>query len=401
MAAAFSEKVLIVDDDANLLAGLRRQLRGRFNVTTALGGREALETLQANAPFAVVVSDMRMPEMNGIQFLTLAAQVSPDTVRMMLTGNADIETAMHAVNEGNIFRFLSKPCHKDTLEWAIESGIKQYRLIKGERDLLEKTLKGSIHVLTGVLELINPLAFSRTSRVRNYVRQVTAQLKVADPWRYELAAMLSQIGCVTIPTDTLERVDAGGKVSDEEKRMVAEHPVIARSLLARIPRLEEVAVMVAEQQLDFSNHENLSDDALPEDVSTLGALILKATVDFDRLIYRGQSRSQAVGQMRKVKGRYHPLILKALDRVQIVRLETEIKLVNVRSLNESMALAENIKTNGGVLIAAKGQTISLSVSTLLRNYLERKEIDEFVRVQVRRTSTESEEETPGAAGTTA
>ena len=92
-------KILLVDDEENILAGLKRQLRGTFNIETAVGGHNGLQVLQEKGPFAVIVSDMRMPEMNGIQFLVKSAKLYPDTVLMMLTGNADLETAMHAVNK--------------------------------------------------------------------------------------------------------------------------------------------------------------------------------------------------------------------------------------------------------------------------------------------------------------
>jgi len=219
MTEHYVEKILIVDDEKNLLAGLERQLRGIFNIVTAESGLLGLRALEENGPFAVIVSDMRMPEMNGIQFLVKAGELYPDTVRMMLTGNADLETAMHAVNEGNIFRFLVKPCQKTTMKWALADGIKQYRLVLAERDLLENTLKGSVQVLTNILELVNPLAFSRTSRIQNYVSQICKRLKVEDIWQYELAAMLSQIGCVAVPSNTLSKVYAGSGLSEEELQM--------------------------------------------------------------------------------------------------------------------------------------------------------------------------------------
>ena len=98
MTEQYKEKILLVDDEQNILTGLKRQLRGTFNILTAEGGHKGLEALEEQGPFAVIVSDMRMPEMNGIQFLVKASEVCPDAVRMMLTGNADLETAMHAVN---------------------------------------------------------------------------------------------------------------------------------------------------------------------------------------------------------------------------------------------------------------------------------------------------------------
>ena len=121
----FSDKVLMVDDDANLLAGMRRLLGQKFTIVTAEGGIEALGKAQNEGPFAVVVCDMRMPGMDGIEVLRRLQEAAPDTVRIMLTGNADQNTAVEAINGGRIFRFLNKPCSMAALAEAMD-------FVKGE-----------------------------------------------------------------------------------------------------------------------------------------------------------------------------------------------------------------------------------------------------------------------------
>ncbi len=379
MSDKSTDKILLVDDDPNLLAGMSRQLRGKFTVATALSGPEGLLALRDQGHFAVVISDMRMPEMNGIQFLSEAAKLVPDTVRMMLTGNTDLETAMHALNEGNIFRFLVKPCNRATIEWALSDGIKQYRLVRAERELLEKTLKGSVKVLTSVLELVNPLAFSQTSRVRHYVRQVVQQLKLENMWQYELAAMLSQLGCVTVPADTLARLFAGAELPEEEAAMYRQHPKIGGQLLENIPRLEIVARMVAGQSLSLREH-GVDAHELPTDIGVLGALILHAAADFDGWITRGSTHNQAVGHLHKGSSIHHPAIVEAFKQVEPIKVSSDVKLISVHRLNESMVLAEDVRTSQGLLVAAKGQQVTLSVATLLRNYVSRHEIGDEMRV---------------------
>jgi len=119
-------KVLLVDDDAMVLAGLKRHLRNQFRIETALSGEEGLKRVEENGPYAVIVSDFSMPGMNGIEFLCRVKETDPDSVRMMLTGSADMSTAIQAVNEGSIFQFHPKPCPADTLGKAIQSGIDAY-----------------------------------------------------------------------------------------------------------------------------------------------------------------------------------------------------------------------------------------------------------------------------------
>lgn len=132
------KKVLLVDDEAMVLAGLKRQLRNQFCIETALSGEEALKKIAENGPYAVVVSDFMMPGMNGIEFLCRVKKTHPDTTRMMLTGTADMPTAIKAVNEGSIFQFHPKPCPAETLSKAIESGIEEYHKIATKKKQLKR-----------------------------------------------------------------------------------------------------------------------------------------------------------------------------------------------------------------------------------------------------------------------
>ena len=133
------ETVLLVDDEPSVLDGLRRLLGRDLRVKTAVGGERGLEVLQSSGPFAVIVSDMRMPGLDGAQFLSKAKTLAPNAVRMMLTGHADFSTAVAAVNEGSIFRFLTKPCGKEEFTKAIDEALVQYRSARAEKKLLEKT----------------------------------------------------------------------------------------------------------------------------------------------------------------------------------------------------------------------------------------------------------------------
>src|SRR5580698_5073090 len=159
------DKILFVDDEPAFLKGYQLMLRQDFEVDTAVGGEQGLAQIHDHGPYAVVVSDMRMPGMNGVQFLARVRQIAPDTIRMILTGYTDINAAMDAVNEGNIFRFLAKPCERDVLSNAITSGLVQYRLITAEKELLGNTLMGSIKVLIDVLSAASPEAFGRSIRI--------------------------------------------------------------------------------------------------------------------------------------------------------------------------------------------------------------------------------------------
>jgi response regulator RpfG family c-di-GMP phosphodiesterase len=216
-----------VDDDSNILDGYRRSLSREFLIETAMGGEQALKLAADSGPYAVVVSDMRMPGMDGIQLLSKIKAQSPDTIRVMLTGNAEIETAINAINEGSIFRFLTKPCSKEMMAKTLTAALVQYRLVTAEKQLLEQTLSRSIQVLTEVLSLVNPTAFSRAERARRYIHHIVTSMKLGNPWQYEVAAMMSQLGCVTLAPETIEAVYNGEKLSPTEQAQYDAHPSVA------------------------------------------------------------------------------------------------------------------------------------------------------------------------------
>lgn len=132
------EAVLLVDDDPNVLSGYRRQLGRRYRLLTAAGGDEALAILEREPDVAVLVADMRMPKMNGVQLLTEVEKRHPDVVRMMLTGNVDQETAVMAVNRGHVFRFINKPAPVEQVSEALESALTRYRLTRAEREVVRQ-----------------------------------------------------------------------------------------------------------------------------------------------------------------------------------------------------------------------------------------------------------------------
>ena len=375
------QKVLFVDDNVNLLAGIKRQFRKRYDTYTAEGGQAGLDAIQKHGPFAVIVCDMKMPDMNGIQFFTHAQRLAPATIRIMLTGNADLETAMHAVNEGNIFRFLMKPCEKATIEWAVDSGIEYYDLKKVEKELLEKTLQGCVHALTDMLSLTNPLAFSQASRVSGYVKRMVTHMSLKNQWMYELASSLSQIGCISVPRDTLERVFAGGDLTKDEKEMYERHPIVGRELVCAIPRLEIVGEIIG-SQLSWTGGSSVT-NIEDRTVVDIGSEILSVILEFDNMLCRGISKNQAITDLKKSKPHISEEVVKALKIIEVADSDIQTRMVKIHDLTNEMVIAEDLFSRQGTLIASQGQELNHTVRTLLANYVLRKEIDEEIRVYFR------------------
>ena len=123
MAETELPRILCVDDEVNILSALRRQMRSKFNITTAGGGTEALELMKAEDPFDVIISDYRMPHMDGAEFLKQAKALDPSATRILLTGQASLEQVQATVNEGGIYKILLKPVSREELHEAIYGAV--------------------------------------------------------------------------------------------------------------------------------------------------------------------------------------------------------------------------------------------------------------------------------------
>lgn len=362
-----TEKILCVDDEPNVLEAYQRALRKRFDIDTAPGGDEALEAIAERGPYAVVVADMKMPGMNGVQLLARVREVAPDSVRMMLTGNADQQTALDAVNEGQIFRFMTKPCPPPDFAKFLEAGIAQYRLITAERELLSKTVAGSIKMLTDVLAMVKPSAFGRASRVQRLVRQLCRELRVNEAWRVSIAAMLSQVGCVAVPEEILTKVYSGGELSASEKEVFRAHPQAGRDLIGNIPRLEGIAEIVGYQEKLFDGRGFPADYRSGKDIP-LGARILKVALDWDALVSDGLGQDMALAEILDRTGCYDPAVVAALARVMEISATHVIREIKLADLAPGMVIARDIRSAGGTLLCARGQEMHPAMLLRLRNY---------------------------------
>jgi len=381
-----SDKILFVDDDAHILQAFQRTLRRKFNLETALGPEEGLRCVREKGPFAVVVSDMRMPNMSGVEFLRQVREINPDTVRMILTGNADQQTAIDAVNEGYIFRFLTKPCPAEVLARALEAGLEQYRLITAERELLSKTLAGCIRVLTDILSLVAPEAFGRALRVREIVSRLCRELNVRDSWQVEIAAMLAPIGCIAMPDEIVQKVFRGEVLKEHEQLTYQTHPRIAYDLLSKIPRLEQVALIVAYQEKLFDGR-GFPADLVSEDAIPLGSRILKLAMDWDDLIQAGISPEMALAEIMDRHGWYDPSVVAALRRTLNLNRVCVVREMKVSDLVDGLILADNVYSVNGTLLCSKGQEITPAIRFRLRNYAVNVGIARPIRVFVPTSSS--------------
>lgn len=357
------ERILFVDDDPAVLGMYRRTLANVIQVETAPGGEEGLAALTEQGPFAVIVADMHMPRMDGIQFLVRARALAPNIVPMLITGNADLDTAIKAVNEGNVFRFLTKPCPAAVLGKALVDGIRQYRLLRAEEELLEGTLNGTVELLAEILSCADPEAFGRTIQARRLVQALAHKLAIPNGLEAHLAATLSQIGHIAIPRDVLLKTRAGADLEYEERVMIESIPQTSHDLLVKIPRLENVARAVLFQNKRFDG-KGYPPDPIAGGHIPIAARILKVVLDLIDLETQGYSPRLALREMRRRESWYDPEVLYAAVELFSHGVENEPELappatpMTLDELRPGLMLEQDLSTRTGRLLVRRGAILT-------------------------------------------
>ena len=357
-AASERPRILLVDDEPALLEGLERHLRKHFEVHTATSAAQALDVIALKGPFAVVVSDMRMPQMNGAVFLSRVREIAPETVRLLLSGHADTESAIAAVNEGQIFRFLTKPCPSFQLQAHLDEAVRHYNLANIERTLLEKTLRGAVKALTDVIALTSPLAAGRGTRMRTRVMAMCDRLKLKERWHIEVAAMLCELGAITLPEETAMKYYSGAQLDKHEQSVVAAMAKVGRNLIADIPRLEPVLALLNEYEAAVTAG---SDGKCNE----LGAQMLLLARDLDVLESTGTPAKVAARMLASRRERYGEQAIAALAVEDIAE---DVVLLALNEILEGMVFSEDVKTEQGTLLVARGYEVTQSFLLRARAY---------------------------------
>lgn len=345
-------RVLCVDDEERVVQGLVPHLRKDYDVRTALSGAEGLRQLREMDGAAVVISDMRMPEMDGATFLHHVMQFYPDATRMLLTGEPGRDSAIAAVNKAQIFRFLAKPCPPAELKAAVEAGVLQHRMVTTERTVLKETLVGCIKTLVDVLAITNPVAFGRASRIKRLAIDFARTLGREDFWQLEAAAMLSQIGYLSLPGDLVEKLYYGEPLSTEERILAGGAPEVTRRLLENIPRLEPVAEILMSLNAPDAELQQLGDGAVG-----VAARILALVTDYYDLHSQGQSVSAALTRLRSRSVRYGVELFQQFAEYVHPKeepLQSPARKIPLRSVRAGMIILQDVRTELGTLLVPNG-----------------------------------------------
>ena len=362
-AAPESKSVLCVDDEPKVLDGLKLTLRRGFAVSVATSGADGLAILERMAGAAVVISDMRMPGMDGATFLTKVREHWPESTRLLLTGETGRDAAVLAVNEGQIFRFLTKPCTPANLLSAVEAAVRQHELVIAEKRLLQETVLGSIRALVDVLAIVNPIAFGRGGRIKRLAVELAAASGLAPSWELEAAALLSQLGYVSLPAELVEKAVIGAPLNAEEAHMVSEAPRVTQQLLGRIPRLAEVEAIMT-----HALRPRLAKTPAPPRVARYSA-VLAIALEFDALVSRGEDAATAIATLRaRSDAKSAPLLSHLAALQNTVDAQTQVREVRLCDVVPGMILMDDLRTDLGTLLVSKGYEVTENFIHRMRNF---------------------------------
>lgn len=347
-------RVLLVDDEPFVLEGLVLILGRSFECKTVTRPDDAIVALSSDEPFAVILSDMRMPGMTGSQLLAKAREICRHTSRILLTGQADLSSAMAAVNEGQVLRFLCKPAQPEQLRAAVVAGVEQHRLYVAERELLEQTLRGVVHALVDVLGIVHPDAFGHAGRLRSLVAKLGASAKVPDLWALQVAAELSMLWVIALPAETIHRAMSGVVLTDSERSAITRAQSLVDTLLARIPRLEQIRALV--QRV-----------ATPKPAPSKAEAVLRLAIEIAHYEVRGFTIDQAIDVLSSRTPKLEAELLSSLDALRERRASDAVFELRACDLVPELVLAVDLFNDSGTLLARKGYEVTEGFAERLRN----------------------------------
>ncbi len=276
-------KILIVDDEPDNLQLLYRTLRRDYEVTKAQGPLEALEILK-ETPFNCILSDHKMPDMDGVEFLKRTYDMYPDTIRLLVTAYSDVEILMNAINYAKIYRYIKKPYSPEELLHIVQLALEYYQLKEDNKKLivdLKDLFSGTINAIMDALDSKDSYTLGRSRRVAFYTSKIIAamDLNKTEKATIELAALLHDIGMIGVQEDILHKVE---KLTDEEREEIRKHVFYSVKILEDIKQLDKVTDIIRYHH-EFYNGAGYPFGIKGEEIP-LGARIIAIADAYDSLV---------------------------------------------------------------------------------------------------------------------
>ncbi len=376
--------VLVVDDNEVNVDILVDTLGDIYDVSVAMDGEGALEVVAEDPPDLILL-DIMMPGMDGYEVcerLKTDRQTRGIPV-IFVTGKVGVEDEIKGFEVGAV-DYIIKPLSPPVVKARVETHLRLRNSERHLKELLEKTLGGTVKMLTDMLSFANPSAFSRATRISHHVKEMAERLNMSHIWQFPMAAMLSQIGCMTLNPDTLERIHGAEHVSPEERNAFDRHPRVGYELIRRIPNLREVAeIMVRQRDLQVET----GSGEKPTNLVLQGSRMLKLALDYENLATAGKSASETLAVLRSNKTAYGTETFDAFSSmIETSVPPSAVRHVNARELTPGMIINQDILTTKGKLLIAADTEVTLPVFETLNNFARTGFIEEPFEVLVPESS---------------
>lgn len=420
-----SSTLLFVDDELNILSSLKRLFRPTgHTVMTASSGQAALEILENNK-IDLIISDMRMPEMDGAELLSRVAKQWPNIVRILLTGFADMESTIRAVNEGHIYRYVSKPWEDNDIKLTVKQALER-KYLKAERDhLLDLTKKqneklkdlninlenkvkdrtkelshahdslrksyfSSIKTFSNLIEMREGTVSGHSKRVAENAQKIAVKLglKKDDVQQIFFAALLHDIGKISLPDGLINKPFSS--LSDDEKKQVIKHSALGEALIMGFEPLSDAAKIIRGHH-EYFNGSGYPDKLKGDDIP-IGARILALVNEYDALqqgtlVSKNLSKKEAQDYILRNKGHlFDPAVVDAFVTIQIDKPQQSKKSslpaveISVDDLTPGMVLAHDLITKGGILVLSEGYVLDDKIIGKIRKFSQ--STDENIEIKV-------------------
>ncbi len=406
-------KILAIDDDPDDLELLRQYIQEIPGWHTEFRGfldsTQGLQALQ-DYPADVVLIDYFLGEKTGVEVFKRMQEIGCQQPVILLTGNSDTQTAVEAMKAGVADYFPKARLAPPVLQRAIGNALEKYRLrqaiseqqqkaeaadrevlrrLRSEKELLEQTLIGSIEAMTQVLSLMNPEAFGRSARIKRYVTAMAKRIALPIIWKLEIASLLSQLGWVALPPNLLHKVSQGKRLNPHEASLYRRYPQIGADMIRKIPRMGEVAEIIAHQEDTLDGFGMVGGEGDPESIP-IGSRLLKVAIDLDALESTGRTKKRALEELKARTGRYDPSVLEALSAVSATALRYRHVEVSPSKLAPPMILADEIRTKSGAMLVPQGQSVTSAMLARLNNLMTFQPIQEPLKVLIPITTLQEE-----------
>lgn len=394
-----NDYIICVDDEKIVLDSLKSELNHTFskmlNIEIAESGFEALELinelLSYNKNIPIIIADWQMPEMKGDEFLIQVHKLLPDTRKILLTGQVTPEGIGNVVNNAKLYRYMGKPWEPEDLDLTVTNAYKSYhrkqqlRLQQKELKrmyavlkqkvknnnfdcekrkkeveyMLDQTLKASISALVYIMSSSHKLVYEKSLRMKELIKKIIPQFTLENVWEFEMASLLSQIGCIELDREIVERFFSGKELQSKELNVFKLHPMKGYDILKNIPRFENVAEGISYMFLDSK----LADHDFKDTIQPMKiAKILRIAHDFDQFKIAGVEENEIISRMVKFQDLYDIDLIKAISFIksdtEAIKTDDSIISVNVSGLRVGMILAAEIRDSEGKIILRGGDEVS-------------------------------------------